>query len=78
MQLNRPHVHRPVDGAKAGGRRALQAMAAQGITLNYDRIHAVYDLFRVEHGKIAEHWDTIETIPPRDQWKNQNGKFGFA
>ena len=22
-----------------------------------------YDLFRVENGKIAEHWDTIETIP---------------
>ena len=36
-----------------------------------------YDLFRVEHGKIAEHWDTIEAIPARDQWKNPNGKFGF-
>ena len=36
-----------------------------------------YDLFRVENGKIAEHWDTIETIPPREQWKNANGKFGF-
>ncbi|HEU4719941.1 MAG TPA: nuclear transport factor 2 family protein, partial [Gemmatimonadaceae bacterium] len=36
-----------------------------------------YDLFRVEHGRIAEHWDTIETIPPRSEWKNQNGKFGF-
>ncbi len=34
-----------------------------------------YDLFRVENGKIAEHWDTIEAIPPRDQWKNSNGKF---
>lgn len=34
-----------------------------------------YDLFRVEAGKIAEHWDTIEAIPPRDQWKNNNGKF---
>lgn len=34
-----------------------------------------YDLFRVENGKIAEHWDTIETIPPREQWKNDNGKF---
>ncbi len=34
-----------------------------------------YDLFRVEGGKISEHWDTIETIPPRDQWKNTNGKF---
>lgn len=36
-----------------------------------------YDLFRVANGKIAEHWDTIETIPPRNEWKNQNGKFGF-
>jgi predicted SnoaL-like aldol condensation-catalyzing enzyme len=34
-----------------------------------------YDLFRVEKGKIAEHWDVIETILPQDQWKNQNGKF---
>ncbi|MGH6907612.1 MAG: nuclear transport factor 2 family protein [Aestuariivirga sp.] len=34
-----------------------------------------YDLFRVENGKIAEHWDTIETIPAQDQWKNANGKF---
>lgn len=36
---------------------------------------AFYDLFRVADGKIAEHWDTIEAVPPRDQWKNGNGKF---
>ena len=36
-----------------------------------------YDLFRVENGKIAEHWDTLETIPAQGEWKNQNGKFGF-
>lgn len=78
---------------------ALQAMAANGITMKYDTIHAVlgegnfvltvsegrfggvatsfYDLFRVENGKIAEHWDTIEAIPAQAEWKNQNGKFGF-
>lgn len=38
---------------------------------------AFYDLFRVQAGKIAEHWDTIEAIPPRAEWKNANGKFGF-
>ena len=38
---------------------------------------AFYDLFRVRAGKIAEHWDTIEAIPPRAEWKNTNGKFGF-
>jgi len=36
---------------------------------------AFYDLFRVAGGKIVEHWDTIEAIPPRAAWKNGNGKF---
>lgn len=36
-----------------------------------------YDLFRVENGKIVEHWDTIENIPAKKEWKNSNGKFGF-
>jgi predicted SnoaL-like aldol condensation-catalyzing enzyme len=39
--------------------------------------NAFYDLFRVENGKIAEHWDVIEPIPAKDTWKNNNGKFGF-
>ena len=34
-----------------------------------------YDLFRVENGKIAEHWDIIETIPAKEMWQNNNGKF---
>ena len=38
---------------------------------------ALYDLFRVEEGMIVEHWDVIQEIPPRDEWKNDNGKFGF-
>lgn len=41
-----------------------------------DKPTSFYDLFRVENGKIAEHWDVIETILPKDQWKNNNGKFG--
>ena len=38
---------------------------------------AFYDLFRVDAGKIVEHWDTIETIPQVAERKNENGKFGF-
>lgn len=34
-----------------------------------------YDLFRVENGKIAEHWDVMETIADEATWQNQNGKF---
>jgi predicted SnoaL-like aldol condensation-catalyzing enzyme len=36
---------------------------------------AFYDLFRVENDKIVEHWDTIEEIPAKENWKNDNGKF---
>lgn len=34
-----------------------------------------YDLFRVENGKVAEHWDVMETIADKSTWANQNGKF---
>lgn len=34
-----------------------------------------YDLWRVENGKIAEHWDVMETIAAKDTWANENGKF---
>lgn len=34
-----------------------------------------YDLWRVEDGKIAEHWDVMETIADESTWQNQNGKF---
>jgi len=88
-----PHIADGLSGLGA----ALQAMAKQGITMKYDRVHKVlgegnfvlvvsegnfagqhssfYDLFRVRNGKIAEHWDTIETIPAKTEWKNGNGKY---
>lgn len=36
---------------------------------------AAYDLFRVDGGRIVEHWDVVAPIPPRTEWRNQNGKF---
>lgn len=75
----------------------LQALAKEGKTVKYTKVHKVlaegnfvlvmaegsfggvpsayYDFYRLEDGKIAEHWDTIEAIPPQAQWKNANGKF---
>lgn len=43
-----------------------------------DKHVAFYDLFRIDHGKIVEHWDAIEPIPAKNGWKNTNGKFGFT
>ena len=34
-----------------------------------------YDLWRIENGKVVEHWDVMETIAAEDTWQNQNGKF---
>jgi|TARA_B110000438_G_scaffold271158_1_gene288825 predicted SnoaL-like aldol condensation-catalyzing enzyme len=34
-----------------------------------------YDLFRIADGKVVEHWDTIDPVPPRSEWVNDNGKF---
>ena len=71
--------HNPQIGDKLSGLgAALKALADQGITMKYDKIHTVlgegnfvlvasegrfagkhtsfYDLFRVENGKVAEHW----------------------
>ena len=40
--------------------------------------YVTMDFFRFDaKGKIVEHWDTIETIPAKSEWKNENGKFGF-
>lgn len=32
------------------------------------------DLFRVEGGRIVEHWDNSEPVPPKEDWAN-SGKF---
>ncbi len=34
-----------------------------------------FDLFRLEKAKVAEHWITIEEIPPVENRKNKNEKF---
>ena len=42
----------------------------------FDGAHtAFYDLFRLADGMIVEHWDTTETVAPKADWKNNNGKF---
>ena len=35
-----------------------------------------FDIFRFDtDGKIAEHWDVMETLADKATWQNQNGKF---
>ncbi len=35
---------------------------------------AQVDIFRIEAGKVVEHWDNAEPVPPEEEWAN-SGKF---
>ena len=39
-----------------------------------DQEYAQVDIFRIEDGLVAEHWDVVEPVPPREEWVN-SGKF---
>lgn len=48
---------------------------SEGVFLRHKA--AFYDLFRIENGRVVEHWDTIERVIPDSEAKNSNGKFNF-
>lgn len=66
-----PRYHRLV---KVLGHGNLVLAIAEG-TVSGEKPAAFYDLYRIADGVIAEHWDVVEPIPPREAWKNDNGKF---
>ena len=37
--------------------------------------YAVVDIFRIEKGKVVEHWDVVQEIPDPKEAKNQNTMF---
>lgn len=39
------------------------------------RGNAVVDIFRIENGKVVEHWDVVQAIPDPDKAKNPNTMF---
>jgi len=39
------------------------------------RGNAVVDIFRIENGKVVEHWDVVQPIPEPGKAKNENTMF---
>ncbi|MCM3041579.1 nuclear transport factor 2 family protein [Paenibacillus motobuensis] len=67
IEFQYTHVHQVI------GQGDFVLTVSEGL---FDGQHtAFYDLFRVEDGKIAEHWDVIEAILPTEQRKNSNSRF---
>ena len=63
--------------------KTLHKIMGQGnfvLTINegewHGKGHVFYDLFRVEGGKVVEHWDVIQEIPT-EGLAHDNGMFGF-
>ena len=69
------------DGRRVDYRRVHRVLAEGNFVLCQSEgfregLHcAFYDLFRLDSGRIVEHWDTTEKIAPYSEWKNENGKF---
>jgi predicted SnoaL-like aldol condensation-catalyzing enzyme len=36
---------------------------------------AIVDIYRMENGKVVEHWDVIQEVPEESKVKNSNGMF---
>lgn len=67
IEFQYTHVHQVI------GQGNFVLTVSEGL---FDGRHtSFYDLFRVEDGKIAEHWDVIEAILPAEKRKNSNSKF---
>ncbi|MER6442335.1 hypothetical protein ABT275_39310 [Streptomyces sp. NPDC001185] len=71
-----------VEGEHATVHRRLHRVLGEGdfvLTMSEGTLggvhSALFDLFRISADKVVEHWEVIEAIPPREQWKNDNGKF---
>ncbi|RZG81775.1 polyketide cyclase [Acinetobacter venetianus] len=65
---NNPQAKNTIKRAIAEGN--LVVLHVHSTENEQDRGRAIIDIFRVENGKIVEHWDVIQTIPEKSQNAN--------
>ena len=66
-----PHLHVDIKRVIAEGDLVVTHVLIT--TSDNDRGAAAMDIFRVEEGKIVEHWDVVQPVP--DKPANENGMF---
>jgi predicted SnoaL-like aldol condensation-catalyzing enzyme len=59
---NHPDAHCEIKRVFADGGRVILHSQGHGLSDN-PRGEAVVDIFRLEGGKVVEHWDVIQPIP---------------
>ncbi|MFD7731018.1 ester cyclase [Kitasatospora phosalacinea] len=71
LEADFPHLHAEVKRIFAEGDYVIAHV--HGIRVPGGPETAIVDIFRLEDGRIAEHWDVMQQIP--DEARNQNGMF---
>jgi predicted SnoaL-like aldol condensation-catalyzing enzyme len=66
-----PELHSEIKSIFSDGNRVILHVRSK--TDQNDRGRAIVDIFRLEDGKIVEHWDVIQPIPEKSA--NPNGMF---
>ncbi len=71
LQTNYPNAHSEIKRVFADGNFVI--LHVHSIRDPGTRGRAIFDLFKLDHGKIIEHWDVVQDIP--EQAANENGMF---
>lgn len=71
LQDNYPNSHSDIKRVMADDNYVI--LHVNSIRVPDTRGNAIVDIFRLEDGKIVEHWDVIQPVP--DQAANDNGMF---
>lgn len=68
-----PQAHNEVKHAYADGDFVI--LHVHSVRVPGTRGRAIVDIFRLENGKVVEHWDVIQDVPDPSEVKNDNTMF---
>jgi predicted SnoaL-like aldol condensation-catalyzing enzyme len=71
VKTNYPNLRSEIKRVFADGDYVI--LHTHGVRMAGERGSAIMDIFKLEEGKIVEHWDVIQPIP--ESTINQNGMF---